>query len=645
MPRNLRQTWRPLINPEADFTSNQSSNALIITDTAANIRRVVEIVNGLDTHLADSAEIRSFRLEFASATSAATLINQLFAPTTGGGGGGGAFGGGGGGNPFFQRVFGGGGFGGGGGGFGGGGPGGGGGGPGGGGGGPGGGGGGGGRNQNQAARNTVPVRASSDDRTNTLVVSGPPDTLNEIARILKELDANPAAEESTFIYRLKNAQALDVQATLNSLFNGSAQPTNNSRTNLSSNNLGGQRAFGSGGLSSGAGRSGGSGGFGGGGGGGGSGFGGGGGSSGGFGSSSRTGTGGTTGGFGGGGGGFGGLSGSSATAAASLAGQVNIIADADTNSILVRTKDTNYDMIKPILDELDRPAGQVLIKVLIAEVEHTNTQDLGTEWSVLNLSAAGNGERIATGFALPTFDANGVPTANGLLAKITGGDVNATIHILQSVGKVDVLSRPYILASDNQLAEIVVGQEVPFVTNTQTTDTGNIINTVQYADVGLIVDVVPHINSEGLVIMDVAPEIDSQVNGGSVTITAGVTAPIFDTRRAQSHVAVKDGQTVVIGGLMEDRIDSNIDKVPILGDLPYIGEAFRHTNETKTKTELLIFLTPHVALQPGQLKDMSESELRGTKLVPQAVYPGAFDEHKQGMERGAAPTTEPDVSK
>ena len=232
------------------------------------------------------------------------------------------------------------------------------------------------------------------------------------------------------------------------------------------------------------------------------------------------------------------------------------------------------------------------------------------------------------------------PAHTGLLAKITGGDVNATIHLLNSVGKVDVLSRPYILASDNQLAEIVVGQEVPFVTNTQTTDTGQHHQhrcSMPMSD--CIVDVIPHINSEGLVIMDVAPEIDSQTDG-SVTITTGVTAPIFDRRAAQSHVAIKDGQTVVIGGLMEDRIDSTVDKVPILGDLPFLGSAFRRTLDHKTKTELLIFLTPHVALAPEQLKPMSEDELRGTKLVPQAVYPGAFDEQKEGLERGA-PTTQP----
>ena len=143
--------------------------------------------------------------------------------------------------------------------------------------------------------------------------------------------------------------------------------------------------------------------------------------------------------------------------------------------------------------------------------------------------------------------------------------------------------------------EIVVGYEVPFVTNTQTTDTGNIINTVQVRRRRTPSSMSFHTSTPKASghHADVLPEIDSQVNGGSVTITVGVTAPIFDTRRAQSHVAVKDGQTVVIGGLMEDLIDSTIDKVPILGDILYIGEAFKHTNETKTKTELLIFLTPH----------------------------------------------------
>ena len=430
-----------------------------------------------------------------------------------------------------------------------------------------------------------------------------------------------------------------MQNTLNGIFNGTTtNTTSSSSASLTSNS---QRAFGSGGLSSGGGSGIGAGGrsstgFGGGGGGLGGSSG-----SGGLGSSSGlAGRSGGTGGGGGFGGGFGGLGASAQNSAASLAGQVSFVADADTNSILVRTKSTNYDQVKPVIDQLDRPVGQVLIKVLIAEVTHDKSTDLGAEWSVLNLSSGGNGEAFSTNFGLAN-------TTAGLLGKIVSGDVQATIHALESDNKVDVLSRPYILASDNQLAEIVVGQEVPFVTNTQTTDTGNIINSVQYASVGLIVDVIPHINSEGLVIMDVAPEIDSQVNGGSVTITSGVTAPVFDRRSAQSHIAIKDGQTVVIGGLMQDSKNATIDKIPILGDLPFIGQAFRHTQDDKTKTELLIFLTPHVAMEPGVLKPMSQNEIRSTKLVPDAVYPGAFDEHLEGLNRGAGPatmpTTKPDV--
>ena len=159
-----------------------------------------------------------------------------------------------------------------------------------------------------------------------------------------------------------------------------------------------------------------------------------------------------------GGGGAGGLSSSSAQAAAGLAGQVTIIADTDTNSLLVRTKPVNYPQVKEILDQLDRPVGQVLIKVLIAEVSHDNSHDLGAEWSVLNLSSNGNGEKVGTAFQLPTFSPLGAVGGTGLLAQIVSGDVTATIHALESAGKIDVLSRPYILASDNQLAEIFSGR-------------------------------------------------------------------------------------------------------------------------------------------------------------------------------------------
>jgi general secretion pathway protein D len=279
---------------------------------------------------------------------------------------------------------------------------------------------------------------------------------------------------------------------------------------------------------------------------------------------------------------------------------------------------------------------QVLIKVLVAEVTHEDSADWGTDFSVLNRRANGNGTTVAQ-----TLGNGAAAAANGgLIVGLVENNVNATLHALATEGKLDVLSRPYILASDNQLASITVGQEVPFITNTQITDTGQQINTIQYQDIGIILNVTPHINPEGLVILDVAPEI-SQLSASTVPIGAGVAAPIIDKRSAQSRVGIKNGSTIVIGGLMQDNKTLTISKIPILGDIPLIGGIFSRTQVDKTKTELLIFLTPHVAQQPDTLDPMTADELNGTRLTPGAVGPGVFDEHMKGMHRGHTPETLP----
>ena len=205
-------------------------------------------------------------------------------------------------------------------------------------------------------------------------------------------------------------------------------------------------------------------------------------------------------------------------------------------------------------------------------------------------------------------------------------------------GRLDVLSRPYILTSDNQEANILVGQEYPFVTDTRTTDDGETINTVQYQSIGIGLDVTPHINPDGLVILDVAPQVQDVAEGG-VTITQGVTSPVFDTRTASSRVGVRDGDTIVIGGLMQDQKQQTINKIPILGDIPYLGILFSRNNTIKTKSEMLIFLTPPVAPMPSSLVSMAKSETSNLKLVPSAVEPGTFQDHLHGMAVGARDAT------
>lgn len=526
----LKDDLASLIPAYADLSANASSNALILTDTEANIRRIVEIVQSLDTHLSAVTDVRVFQLEYASATNAARLVNEVFREETttqqrtmG---------------PMeaFRRFR---------------------------------------TPESEAAstteegRRSQQVIASADDRTNTVVVSGPPDVLRVVETVMLELDSNPAAEQAVFTYRLNNATAANLETVLNDLF--AERATTSGQTAAAATARGRQRPQASDQRSS----------------------------------------------------------STAGQVTTDLAGQVYVVADEDTNSLLVMTASKNFDRVREIIAELDRPVPEVLIKVLIAEVTHTTDRDLGVEFSVLNLRDSDRGSSLFTDFDVAA-------QSGGFIYKLVEDDVTAALRILETVGKLEVLSRPYILASDNQEASITVGLEVPFIRDSRTTETGQTINTIQYEDIGIILNVTPHINPEGLVIMDIVPEV-STLTGDTVPISETVSAPVFAKRSAQSRVAIHDGQTIVIGGLMEDKKTYNMRKVPVLGDLPLLGSFFRRTVKETAKTELLIFLTPHVAQEASALQGMSQDEMAGSRVVPEAVGPGAFEEHMKGLQRGAAP--------
>ena len=311
-----------------------------------------------------------------------------------------------------------------------------------------------------------------------------------------------------------------------------------------------------------------------------------------------------------------------------MAGQVYVVADEDTNSLLVRTATKYVQRIRTILGDLDRPVPQVLIKVLIAEVTHDGELDLGMEFSVLNLNLGASGAY--------NMDLGGTAERKGGLVTATlDGGLSAVINALQRDGRLDVLSRPYILASDNKEAKINIGQELPRVASTRVSDSGSTISDLEYKEIGITLTVTPHVNPDGLVIMDVNPVI-SNISDTTVPVTEGIlNAVVLATRSAQTQVAVRDGQTIVIGGLMEDRISESVQKVPGLGDIPLLGRLFQRTRQTKVKTELLVFLTPRVAKQPKDLKAISRDETQGIQAVRQAGGNGAFQEHLKAM-RGAA---------
>lgn len=596
-----------------NITADDRTNSVIVAAPLVLLDQMQKLVDKLDGNQVAKTEMRIFQLQNADADSAVKLIQSVFPSansTTGTTNTGGNFGGGGG--------FGGGGFGG----------------RGGGGGGRGGGflfGGGnaGGGASASTTSQTPPVTAASDERTNTVVITAAPDMMKLIEALIQKLENNPSTEQSIFIYRLRNAQSANLQSVLNVLFGNSNSTGAGSTTGT--RQVGANNTFNrSSSLSSGGGGGGRGGGLGGGGGGGGGGLG----NFGGTGGTNR----GTTGGGGRGGtSGFGGgnLSSGSQRAANELTGQVFVVAETDTNSLLVTSPTRYQDQVKQIIAELDRPVRQVLIKALIVEVTHSDNIDLGLDVNGFALSAANHGVTAVQNLGNVTASGSG-----GLTVSLLESQVNATLHALQQEGKLDVLSRPSILATDNQEANIQVGQQLPYVSDVIVTTGGTPINSVSWASIGIILDVTPHINPDGLVTMDVAPQISS-ISDSNVQIANGVTEPIVNTRQADSRVQVRDGQTVVIGGLMQDQKNTTVNKIPLLGDIPVLGQLFRRTQTTKVKTELLIFLTPHVAPEPEMLKPMSADEIKGTKLTPNAVYPGTFQEHMRGMERGSLPTTGP----
>jgi general secretion pathway protein D len=195
------------------------------------------------------------------------------------------------------------------------------------------------------------------------------------------------------------------------------------------------------------------------------------------------------------------------------------------------------------------------------------------------------------------------------LYQILGKDYQVTLRAIAQSGKAKVLSRPSILARNNQPATITVGQSVPLITSVSYNGlNGTPINAISYRDVGVILRVTPFITADGMVEMMVSPQISSIDPSLSIPISAGVNAPVIDIRSADTVAVTADGQTIIIGGLMESDKSATDTKIPFLGDIPVLGNLFKRKQKNDVKTELLIFLTPHIVQNPTELAALTARE-------------------------------------
>jgi general secretion pathway protein D len=305
-------------------------------------------------------------------------------------------------------------------------------------------------------------------------------------------------------------------------------------------------------------------------------------------------------------------------------GDAVISADADTKQITIIADEETARSIRQVIKSLDRPKPQVLIKVVFMEVTYNN---IGIEGSITRKFSS-----AFTGLGSNVFGAGSigtVPPGAGLYT-ILGNDFQATIRAISQAGKAEILSRPSILTRNNQQATISVGQKVPLITGTRLDSNNNQINTFSYQNVGVELVVTPFITTDNMVEMIVAPEISQLADKSQwVTTSSGtagtVLSPVINSRSADTVVVVPDGQTVVIGGLMENNKQSADYKIPILGDIPLIGNLFKRQTKDYTKTELIVFLTPHIVAAPEQLVKLSASERANSALTPKAFTEQELD--------------------
>jgi general secretion pathway protein D len=287
---------------------------------------------------------------------------------------------------------------------------------------------------------------------------------------------------------------------------------------------------------------------------------------------------------------------------------IKVIADRDNNALLILANGAEYEKNEEAIKKLDVVPRQVLVEVTIAEVTLTGALSYGLEWFF-----SGNNNLSGMLFntnsnirALPSDPTGAVTPRQAFSAvwRATGGNVTAVLSALASNTKVNVLSSPHIMVTDNQTAKINVGSSVPV--QGQSTITGvagaPITTSVAYVDTGVVLSVRPHINSGGLVTLEISQEVSDVQEG---VTTTGLNSPTINKRSAQTIVAVQSGDTMVLAGLIKDDKNNGSSGLPLLSEIPVLGALFGAKADTSTRRELIITITPRVVNDNQQAREVT----------------------------------------
>lgn len=288
--------------------------------------------------------------------------------------------------------------------------------------------------------------------------------------------------------------------------------------------------------------------------------------------------------------------------------EVTVVGDEKSNKLIVTVSPRYTDKVLDLIAELDSAPPQVVIQVLLAEVTVDRSDTWGADLRLRNIGGDSfNFASLAAGAGVAS--ALGVPHLS-----FSSVDFELLVRSLEAQGKLQVLSRPSVTVNNNEKASINVGEEIAIVTSVDRAgDTGRTTANVERRELGIILNVTPTISSDGFVRMDLAPEISS-LSARTTQISEDFQAPVITQRKMSTTVTVKDGQTVVIGGLIQSTEEQRRTKVPVLGDVPLIGGLFRSHDSSNVKTELVVILTPKVIYNdtsegPRRLRELSERKI------------------------------------
>ncbi|MFC0710444.1 hypothetical protein [Azorhizophilus paspali] len=322
-----------------------------------------------------------------------------------------------------------------------------------------------------------------------------------------------------------------------------------------------------------------------------------------------------------------------ASAPTSIAGnpeQGSVVVDANRNAIIYKGSGQEWLKLRPLLEELDRPVPSVMIDVLLAEVNLNDKEGLGIDWQ--NITGSLGSKQLIFGTA------NGIGSSGlNISALNSAGQTKATLNAFYDNNQAVIRSSPKLLVRSGEEATIEVGNEIPVVTGTtQSTDTENapITQTVQYRKTGVLLNIKPTVQASGVVDLKISQELSESTDTG----TGDTLTPIINNRRVETALTLRDGGSVMLAGLISSNKGKGDNGVPLLGDIPWIGNLFKSQSNSEARTELIVMIIPYVIRDFDEAQDLSRTyreqlslnnsdslERRGDHRLPPAYAPHATE--------------------